>query len=141
MDRNKHQTKKAITLMLVELLMACGMGAFIISSLQTPKAQALAFVPYGGWESVVIPAVVAPPPAICPMHTVIISAVPGTPTFGVYVPPGGQLFLYDYKNLFTPGTPILGGYDPIPFPTCKTPYFVYPIDFNAPLFLTGTGGF
>jgi hypothetical protein len=139
MENKMHNTKKALAVMLVELLIAGGMGAFILGSFNAKPAQALAFIPYGGWEGIVVPAVLAPPPAVCPMHTVIISATPGIPVFGVYVPPFGQLLLYDYKNLFVPGTPILGGYDPIPFVTCKTPYFVYPIDFNAPFYLTGTG--
>jgi hypothetical protein len=50
MHEHKHQTKKAITLMLVELLVACGMGAFVISSLHVvpAKADELLGGPVGG---------------------------------------------------------------------------------------------
>ncbi len=128
--------------MLVELVAACGMGAFVLSNFNAAPAQAVVFVPYGGWVISVVPQINPPAPAACPMHTLVLNVNQASfdPIFGVYVPPGGQFLLYSYQNLFTPGTPLLGGYDPIPFPTCNLPYPVFPIDFNAPFFLTGTGG-
>jgi hypothetical protein len=125
---------------MVGLAITGGLVIFIFSQTLPAQAQLSAFVPYGGTTVTYIPPVVTPP---CPGYYVIKNAetLSITPQFGVYLPPGGESLLYDYRNLITPGTPVIGGYEPIPFPTCAAAYPVYPIFWSAPFFLTGTGAF
>lgn len=107
---------------------------------QAAPAQALGLaVPYGGQ---VDKPVIQPLNAACPEYSVVINADPiGLPIFGVFVPPGGESLLYDYKNLYIPDTPLLGMYDADPNLACGARFPVYPIDFNGLFYFTGTGAF
>lgn len=109
-----------------------------------PRAQAVLGIPYGGW--VVSQAVPFIPNPLCTNYVIVKNADPLSlvPTFGLYIPPWGIALLYDYKNLFTPGVPLLGEYDSIPNAACgltPTGGKVYPIDFNGLFYFTGTGAF
>lgn len=123
---------------MVGLLITTGFVLSIYA--QTMPAQAIGFVGYGGWVVSYIPPTVPPLPP-CPGYSIVRSAEPtfGPAIFGVYVPPFLGALLYDYGNLYVPNTPLIGGYEPIPFPTCPAPYPVFPIFFDGLFFLTGTG--
>jgi hypothetical protein len=130
-----YGSTKILRVFIVGLLITIGFVLGIYA--QTMPAQAIGFVSYGGWVVSFVPPTVPPLPP-CPAHSIVRSAEPtfGPALFGVYVL-GGPL--YDYGNLYAPDTPLIGGYEPIPFPTCPFPYPVFPIFFDGMFFLTGTG--
>ncbi len=102
--------------------------------------------PYSGWvdpSTAVVDSELVLDPS-CPFYSVIDNADPtdGLPLqFGVYVPTGAEADLYDYGNLYVPGTPVLGQLNPIPFANtaCATGYPLYEIMFDGLYYQTGTG--
>ncbi len=113
---------------------------FLASPLRTQAAEITTFVPFGGWVVSYVPPLVPPAPP-CPGHVVIRNAnsISLTPLFGIYIPPFMDMLLYDYRNLYIPNTPVIGGYALVPFVTCPVPYPVFPIFFDGLFFLTGSG--
>jgi hypothetical protein len=105
---------------LILLVVFCGYAASLFF-VPSPAKATVGMLPFGGIELAVIPPSPIPP---CPAHTVIYDFVTMM-TIGIYVLPGSQIYLYG--NLITPGAYVLGEYAPIPFPTCPTPYPVFPI--------------
>ncbi|MEK7618540.1 MAG: hypothetical protein AAB410_05350 [Patescibacteria group bacterium] len=86
------------------------------------KVQATpGMIPFGGRITVYNPVSVI---TGCPSHTVIFDYVTLRPV-GIALLPSSQL--HEFGNLFTPGVHVLGEYVPTPFPTCTTPYLVFPI--------------
>jgi hypothetical protein len=119
-------------------------AAFTVSIFSAPVVtQAISAplsIPFGGFVTgIVIP----PPPlvSVCPEYTLIANVTPGDPPImGLYLPPGGALLLYDYKNIYTPLNPLLGYYDPLPTPCGVGPGFpIFPITYIPPFYFAGTG--
>jgi len=122
------------------LILILTVGLFL--SAPASKADYISpFVPFGGWVNSVVANPTPGGSYICPTYILITNAdltngLP--PEFGVYIPvflPGPT---YDYNNLFTPGTPLVGGFEPV---LCPAPVPVYPLFYDAPFYLTGTGAF
>jgi hypothetical protein len=116
-------------------ILATLLGALTFEAVSPRQAAATTGMsPFGGPIIAVVPPIPFPP---CPAHTVITNYADNltslTKTIGIYVVPTSQIYMYG--NLITPTNFVLGEYVPVPFPTCSTPYPVYPI------FQVGTGGF
>jgi hypothetical protein len=115
----------------------------IVMAIVPQAAQAVTAplaIPFGGF---IIGIVIPPPPLVyvCPEYTLITNITPGDPPImGLYLPPGGALLLYDYKNVYTPLNPLLGYYDPLPTP-CGAGYGypIFPITYIPPFYFAGTG--
>lgn len=138
-----HSITRILYVSMVAFAVTLGLVLGIYSQVPTAKADYISpFVPYGGFTVSYVPPLVPPAPP-CPGYYLIRNAdeFSLTPFFGVYLPPFTESLLYDYRNLATPNTPVVGGYLPVPFPTCPAVYPVYPLFFNAPFYLTGTGAF
>ena len=86
------------------------------------------------------------PNPTCPFYTVVTNndltdGLP--PEFGIFIPPTLPAPIYDYEDLVTIGTPLIGGVEPVPNLACAAPVPVYPIFYDLPdggFYLTGTGG-
>lgn len=136
-----HHITRVMYISMVAFFVATGLVLGIYVQVPKVQAQVPSFVPYGGRTVAYIPPTVPPFPP-CPGYYLIRNANTQSlaPLFGVYLPPFSESLLYDFKNLATPNTPVLGGYNPVPFITCPATYPVFPITFQFPFYLTGTGG-
>lgn len=131
-----YQMSAILYSLMIATAITLSLVIFIFSQTLPVQADVISFIPYGGVTVRYVLPVAKPP---CPGHY-IIDSTDGS-QFGVYLPIGGESALYDYGNLITPGVPVLGGYDLNPDLNCRDSYPVYPIDWAAPFYLTGTGAF
>ena len=116
-----------------------------MSSALAPKTKA-AVAPFEAFGGKVVGPAINPIAAIpgaaltCPTYTVIANFSPATnglpPTFGVFIPAVLPGPIYSYGNMFLPGVAVLGGLLPT---LCPAPIQVYPLFYNAPIYLMGTG--
>lgn len=126
-----EKQKKSLIVTVGELILLVVFCGYAVSLFlfPAPAKATIGMVAFGGIELAVIPAIPIPP---CPAHTTIYDYVTKM-TIGIYIVPGSRI--YSYGNLITPGAFVLGEYTPVPFPTCPTPYLVFPI------FQVGTSAF
>ncbi len=119
-------------------------GLVVLFYVQVPLVSAATtFVPFGGFEGLTVPNPNVTSSLVCPTYTIVFNSdeTNGLPSiFGVFIPPELPFPTYDYNNLITPGTPIIGGVTPVP---CPAPLPVYPLFFDptGPFYLAGTGAF
>jgi hypothetical protein len=141
MSAQKHKKilEKTIAFF-VSLILVLLAGLFLSAPIGR-AAGASAFVQFGGYEDSIVPNPTPGGMFICPTYTLVtnISTTDGLPPeFGVYIPlilPGTT---FAYSNLITPGVPIIGGVLPVP---CPAPVPVYPLYYDAPFYLAGTGAY
>ncbi len=138
--RHYHITR-VLYISLVATVLTCGAVIAIYAQVQPAQAQvAQPFIPEGGRIiSTVVPVIGIPgiSQLACPSYVLIQNSDPTSPLpqFGLFIPPGLQADIYDYKNLVTPGVAELGGYVPVPDAACGVTlsgFSVFPLFYNAP---------
>ena len=110
------------------------------------------FDPFGGFivstplpNFVPTPAGPIPHP-VCPIYVEVTNNDSSNglpPSFGIFIPVENPAPTYDYNNLFMPGTPIVGGLEPIPCVGGDAPIPLFPLFYDAvdgPFYLAGEGG-
>jgi hypothetical protein len=133
----KQKLERCAALFL-SILFVFALGLFLLAPVSR-AAGVSPFTPFGGW---IVSTVANPTPAgalICPVYSVVTNVSPTNglpPTFGIYIPAFLPGPIYAYGNMFTPGVPLVGGLLPIP---CPAPIPVYPLYYNLPFYMLGTG--
>ncbi len=106
-------------------------------------------VNFGGRLVAYVPVIIVPPGVVlCPAHIVVNNVTKLPPTIGIYFPAGAFKYLYTQlltgaNLLFIPqtlpkGAWFLAKFDPVPFPTCPTPYPVVPITTILGFYFSGS---
>lgn len=137
--KQKEILEKAAAIF-ISLILVLTAGLFLSAPI-SHAAAASTFIQFGGWEGAPVPNPTPGGMLICPTYTLVtnVSTTDGLPPeFGVYIPiilPGTT---FAYSNLITPGTPIIGGVLPA---LCPAPVPVYPLYYDVPFYLAGTGNF
>lgn len=146
--RHYHFTRVLYVSMVAFLLTA---GAVLVLYSQTTPAKALPlFSPFGGtilagpFPNPLPPPAVGPNP-VCPFFFTVdnVDLEDGLPpAFGIFIPALPPGISFDYNNFF-PGTPIIGGVEPIPCLGGTAPLPLYPVYYDlldGGFYLDGTGG-
>jgi hypothetical protein len=134
------------------VLLAASVFVFSILPFSSANAAGLP-VFFGGRSLAYVPVIVnpfAPLVPLCPAHITIQNlATNQPPVIGIYFT-GLAAFQYLFGFLLTgsnpffvvPGLPVgawfLGNYDPVPYPTCPTPYPVVPVSGLSGVYYFGT---
>ncbi len=140
--RHYHITR-VLYVSMIGFLITAGLVTYLYSQVPTVSAAPV-FVPFGGFVDSVVANLDPAGALICPVFSLItnVDTTNGLPPeFGVYIPPDFPMPTYDYNNIYTLGTRLMGGVETVP---CPASVPVFPLFFDAPdgpFYLTGTGLF
>lgn len=143
--RHYHITR-VFYITLVAVFITTGLVTAIYS--QAPVARALPlFEPFGGTIAAIplvnyLPTVPPVPDPACPIYYTIDNADPTDglpPVYGVFPIPVLPALSYDNNNLEIPGTPVIGGLEPLPCLGGTALIPLYPLFYDGLFYLDGTG--